>query len=118
VRDRLTAKLVENAKPGRYGDGGGLWLEVSTSGARHWTLRYQLNGRARWMGLGGADVVTLADARERRAQAATITFREAANAVIEIRESDWSAEHARQWRASIDEVDPTLGSLLGRSTLP
>jgi hypothetical protein len=57
-------------------------------------------------------------AEQRRAQAATITFREAANAVIEIRESDWSAEHARQWRASIDEVDPTLGSLLGRSTLP
>jgi integrase len=137
MRDRLTAKQVENAKPGRYGDGGGLWLEVSTSGARHWTLRYQINGRARWMGLGSAEVVTLADARERarlerlalvdgidplearraqraeqrRAQAATIAFREAAQAVIEARESDWSAEHARQWRTSIAEVDSTLGSL-------
>ena len=137
MRERLTSKQVEYAKPGRYGDGGGLWLEVSASGARHWTLRYQINGRARWMGLGGAEVVTLADARERarlarlalldgidplearraqraeqrRAQAATITFREAAKAVIETRESDWSAEHARQWRASIAEVDSTLGSL-------
>ena len=137
MRERLTAKQVEYAKPGRYGDGGGLWLEVSASGARHWTLRYQINRRARWMGLGGAEVVTLADARERarlarlalldgidplearraqraeqrRAQAATITFREAAKAVIETRESDWSAEHARQWRASIAEVDSTLGSL-------
>jgi integrase len=89
------------------------------------------------MGLGSAEVVTLAHARERarlaklalvdgidpldarraqraeqrRAQAATITFREAAKAVIETRESDWSAEHARQWRASIAEVDSTLGSL-------
>ena len=137
MRERLTAKQVAYAKPGRYGDGGGLWLEVSASGARHWTLRYQINRRARWMGLGGAEVVTLADARERarlarlalldgidplearlsqrveqrRAQAATITFREAAKAVIETRESDWSAEHARQWRASIAEVDSTLGSL-------
>ncbi len=137
MRDRLTAKQVENAKPGRYGDGGGLWLEVSASRAKHWTLRYQINGRARWMGLGSAKVVTLADARERarlaklalvdgidpldarraqraeqrRAQAAAITFREAAKAVIESRESDWSAEHARQWRASIAEVDSTLGSL-------
>jgi integrase len=137
MRERLTAKQVEYAKPGRYGDGGGLWLEVSASGARHWTLRYQINGRARWMGLGGAEVVTLADARERarlarlalldgidplearraqraeqrRAQAATITFREAAKAVIGTRESDWSAEHVRQWRASIAEVDSTLGSL-------
>ena len=137
MRDRLTAKQVENATPGRYGDGGGLWLEVSASRAKHWTLRYQINGRARWMGLGSAEVVTLAHARERarlaklalvdgidpldarraqraeqrRAQAATITFREAAKAVIETREFDWSAEHARQWRASIAEVDSTLGSL-------
>jgi integrase len=137
MRERLTAKQVESAKPGRHGDGGGLWLEVSASGARHWTLRFQINGRARWMGLGGAEVVTLADARERarlarlalldgidplearraqraeqrRAQAATITFREAAKAVIETRESDWSAEHARQWRASIAEVGSILGSL-------
>jgi integrase len=137
MRERLTAKQVEHAKPGRHGDGGGLWLEVSTSGARHWTLRYQIKGRARWMGLGSAAVVTLADARERarlarlalldgidplearraqraerrRAEAATITFREAATAVIESREPDWSAEHARQWRASIAEVDGVLGSL-------
>jgi integrase len=137
MRERLTAKQVENAKPGRHGDGGGLWLEVSTSSARHWTLRYQMNGRARWMGLGSAEVVTLAHARERarlarlalldgidplearraqraeqrRTQAATIIFREAAKAVIESRESDWSGEHARQWRVSIAEVDSTLGSL-------
>jgi integrase len=136
MRERLTAKQVENARPGRHGDGGGLWLEVSTSGARHWTLRYQINGRARWMGLGSAGVVTLAHARERarlarlalldgidplearraqraeqrRIQAATIIFREAAKAVIESRESDWSGEHARQWRVSIAEVDSTLGS--------
>jgi integrase len=136
MRERLTAKQVENARPGRHGDGGGLWLEVSTSGARHWTLRYQINGRARWMGLGSAGVVTLAHARERarlarlalldgidplearraqraeqrRIQAATIIFREAAKAVIESRESGWSGEHARQWRVSIAEVDSTLGS--------
>jgi integrase len=89
------------------------------------------------MGLGSAEVVTLADARERarvarlslvdgidplearrskraeqrRAEAATITFREAAAKVIETREADWSAEHARQWRASIAEVDRVLGDL-------
>jgi integrase len=137
LEKRLTVRQVETAKPGRYGDGGGLWLEVSPSGARHWTLRYQINGRARWMGIGSAKVVTLADARERarvarlslidgfdplearrvqraeqrRAEAATITFGEAAKIVIETRESNWSAEHARQWRASIAEVDSTLGSL-------
>jgi integrase len=137
MRERLTARQVQHATPGRYGDGGGLWLEVSPSGARHWTLRYQLQGRARWMGLGSAEVLALADARERarvarlalldgidplearqaqraeqrRAEAATITFREAAKVVIENREGVWNAEHARQWRASIAEVDRVLGSL-------
>jgi integrase len=137
MKEKLTVRRVETAGPGRYGDGGGLWLEVSASGARHWTLRYQINGRARWMGLGSAEVVTLADARERarvarlslldgidpldarqarraeqrRAEAAVITFREAAAKVIEMRESDWGGEHARQWRASIAEVDRVLGDL-------
>jgi integrase len=137
MEKKLTVRQVETAGPGRYGDGGGLWLEVSASGARHWTLRYQIDGRARWMGLGSVKLVTLADARERarvarlslvdsidpldarraqraeqrRAEAAIITFRAAAAKVIEKRESDWSAEHARQWRASIGEVDPILGNL-------
>ena len=137
VRERLSARRVETARPGRYGDGGGLWLEVSASGRKHWTLRYQLNGRPRWMGLGSAEVVTLAEARERarvarlvladgkdpietrraeraeqrRQEASATTFRQAARAVIENREADWNAEHARQWRASIAEVDPILGSL-------
>jgi Phage integrase central domain len=38
-------------------------------------------------------------------------LREAAKKVIEAREVHWNAEHARQWRASIAEVDPVLGSL-------
>jgi integrase len=141
MRERLTAKQVENAKRGRYGDGGGLWLQVSASGSRSWLLRYQRHGKAHWMGLGSAKLVTLADARERarlervrlldgidplqarrerhaeqrRAEASAITFRDAAKAVIEARESGWNAEHARQWRASIAEVDTTLGPLPVRS---
>jgi hypothetical protein len=137
MQHKLTKLQVLHAKPGRYGDGGGLWLQVGPTGGRSWLLRYQRRGKAHWMGLGSTEVVTLADARERarvarlallngidplearraqraeqrRAQAATITFREAARVVIESRESDWSAEHARQWRASIAEVDPTLGTL-------
>src|SRR5262249_2096055 len=50
-------------------------------------------------------------AERRQAEASAITFREAAKAVIEARESEWNAEHARQWRASIAEIDSTLGSL-------
>jgi integrase len=137
MRDKLTKLQVMHAKPGRYGDGGGLWLQVGPTGGKSWLLRYQRHGKAHWMGLGSADTLTLVQARERarlervrlldgidpltfrrereaeqrRAEAAGITFREAAKAVIQAREAEWSAEHARQWRASIAEVDRTLGSI-------
>jgi hypothetical protein len=61
---RLTKLTVERTRrPGRYGDGEGLWLQV-TATSKSWLLRYQLRGRARYMGLGPVDVVSLAEARE------------------------------------------------------
>ena len=76
-RGRLTALKVERAKkPGMYGDGGGLYLQVTTAGARSWIFRYRLNGYlskagkplSREMGLGSLSVMGLADARSRAAQ--------------------------------------------------
>ncbi|MBN92061.1 MAG: integrase, partial [Erythrobacteraceae bacterium] len=40
---KLTIKQVENAKPGRHGDGEGLYLPVSPTGAKSWVLRVQVN---------------------------------------------------------------------------
>jgi hypothetical protein len=62
----LTAAKVRTAAPGRYGDGGGLYLSVKPDGGRFWVYRYVIAKRMREMGLGGAagrDAVTLADAR-------------------------------------------------------
>ena len=76
-RGRLTALKVERAKkPGMYGDGGGLYLQVTTAGARIWIFRYRLNGYlskagkplSREMGLGSLSVMGLADARSRAAE--------------------------------------------------
>ncbi|MGB8628883.1 MAG: Arm DNA-binding domain-containing protein, partial [Xanthobacteraceae bacterium] len=52
--ERLTALKVQakDLAPGMYPDGGGLYLRVTPEGARNWVLRYMLNGRPRWMGLG------------------------------------------------------------------
>jgi hypothetical protein len=36
VRDRLKARDLELLEPGDHQDGGGLFLRVKTSGARHW----------------------------------------------------------------------------------
>jgi integrase len=70
---KLTKKLVENLGPGRHGDGSGLYLVVDPSGARRWIVRVTVKGQKNAkgaplrtdFGLGGADVVTLNQARER-----------------------------------------------------
>ena len=69
MQSKLTARKVEAAKPGKYSDGGNLYLIVSESGARKWVLRFTWLGRAKEMGLGSATSVPLADAREKAASA-------------------------------------------------
>ena len=62
----LTAvQLRQLIQPGRYADGNGLYLVVDPSGAKRWLLRLVVQGRRRDIGLGGAGLVTLAEARER-----------------------------------------------------
>jgi integrase len=62
---KLTARRVETAKPGKFGDGGGLQLAVAPSGSKKWVLRFLWQGRPREMGLGSYPEVSLADAREK-----------------------------------------------------
>jgi len=64
----LTAAKVRTAGPGRYGDGGGLYLLVRPDGGRFWLYRYVISGKMREMGLGpagGNNAVTLANARDK-----------------------------------------------------
>lgn len=69
MANKLTARKVETAKPGKYSDGGNLYLIVSETGARKWVLRFTWRGRAKEMGLGSAISVPLSDAREKAASA-------------------------------------------------
>ena len=69
MASKLTARKVATAKPGKYSDGGNLYLIVSETGARKWVLRFTWRGRAKEMGLGSAASVPLADAREKAASA-------------------------------------------------
>ncbi len=63
---RLPANTIKNLTtlaPGKYSDGGGLWLLRRPDGGAQWTFRYTAYGRAGEMGLGSAQTVTLAQAR-------------------------------------------------------
>jgi hypothetical protein len=66
--NRLSARYVQTAtRPGRIADGGGLYLQISKSGAKSWLFRYMLSGRPREMGLGSLKAVSLSAAREKSA---------------------------------------------------
>jgi integrase len=137
---RLRALQIARLKqPGSYGDGGNLYLQIGTAGNRHWFFRFMQGGRSRKMGLGGADVVTLAEAREQalaarklvqkgidpiearqsckaasRAETARqISLRQCGEKYIAAHKAGWrSADHSRQWPSSLENhVYPTLGDL-------
>src|SRR5215472_8620563 len=67
--NRLSAVEVKGIKAkGMYHDGAGLYLQVSAVGAKSWIYRFMLDGRAREMGLGPVNVISLAEARKRAAE--------------------------------------------------
>jgi hypothetical protein len=68
--NKLTALWIKkDLPPGLYGDGNGLYLQVSKQKTKAWVLRFMVAGRARKMGLGSVDRVSLVDARRKAAAA-------------------------------------------------
>jgi integrase len=117
-------------KPGRYADGNGLYLVVDPSGAKRWVLRTVVQGRRRDIGLGGLQVVPLAEARDlasnyrksarnggdplterRKARTVVLTFEKAAAAVHEEHKAAWkNAKHIDQWINTLTQYAfPELG---------
>ena len=69
MREKLTATgVAKQTKPGRYGDGGGLYLLVKPDGRKTWVFRWRdrVTGKLRDKGLGayGKHDVMLAEARQ------------------------------------------------------
>ncbi len=69
--NRLKSKQVEALGPGRHADGGGLYLDRDDKGRSRWVFMWARGSVRREMGLGaaGKDGVSLAQARERAAEA-------------------------------------------------
>jgi integrase len=129
---KLSARSVAALnEPGRYADGGGLYLQVARTGRRttkSWLFRYMLDGRARHMGLGSTATFSLAEARERariarqqlvdridpiearlqeredrrKEHAANTTFKKAAEEFLDVHEAGWkNTKHRQQWRNTL-----------------
>lgn len=70
---KLTARQVDTSKPKdkpyKLSDGGGLYLLVNPNGSRYWRLKYRIAGKEKLLALGVYPDVTLAEARQKRADA-------------------------------------------------
>ena len=126
---RLTIKAIREAtRPGRYGDGGTLYLNVAPGGTKSWVQRITIDGKQRDIGLGPWPVVTLAEARDlaidnRRAvrrgvdpladkhRAKVPTFLEAAQRTFEANRARWrNAKVAANWLQQLERhAFPKLG---------
>lgn len=138
--NKLSALAVTKlSKPGYYGDGGGLWLQVARSGSKSWIFRFKAAGRQREMGLGGLRTVDLVKARTlarecrsllldgkdpieaRKAvrlanalqRARSMTFDQCAAAYIDAHRKGWkNAKHADQWKNTLATyASPIIGAL-------
>ena len=138
--NRLSALAVSRVRAvGMYPDGGGLYLCVGSESARSWIFRFSRDGRTRYMGLGSLAAVSLAEARQKAAEARRVlaggqdpiavrdaqdaaaraleatamTFRQCAEAYIAAHKDGWrSTKHAAQWFTTLETYAfPTFGDL-------
>lgn len=138
--NHLSAILVKSlSSPGYYGDGTGLYLQISASGSKSWIFRFSKAGKRREMGLGALHTISLAAAREkaqecrrllvdgsdpivardaaRTAQALSAarskSFDQCAAAYIKSHRASWkSAKHAAQWEATLaNYASPVFGEM-------
>jgi integrase len=133
-------ELAKLSRPGRYAVGHGAFLQISQWNTRAWIFRYVRNGKAHHLGLGSAEYVTLAEARQRayemrRAMVlngidpleakraakheralATVrskTFKQCALDYITAHEGGWRGDRSRrQWFDSLTKhVFPKIGEM-------
>ncbi len=139
-QQRLSAlQVTKLSKPGLYGDGGGLTLQITPTGAKSWLFRYMIAGKPFAMGLGPTHTISLAEARQKAlearklrldgvnpltakkqsriaaalANARMMTFDQCAEAYILAHKASWkNAKHAEQWTNTLNTyASPVFGRL-------
>lgn len=137
---KLSARRVTTeSKPGLYSDGGGLYLQVSKSGARSWIYRFMMNRKVRDMGLGSVLDFSLAEVRDKARDCRQLvrdgidpieqrnatrsarmaenrksqSFEDCAEDYLKAHSSAWkNPKHRQQWENTLSTyVHPIIGKL-------
>jgi integrase len=134
LSDATVRNSKPQTKPYKMSDGEGLFLLIMPSGSKYWRLRYFFAGKEKLLALGVYPEITLADARERRAQARKalaagtdpgeakkeakrLTILKSANAFevvarewFQNRKHEWAATSAKTFLARLEQhILPELG---------
>ena len=122
--NKLPARQITTIKePGRYSDGGGLYLVIDERGGRRWIFRYRSGSRRIDMGLGPVADVPLSEARRmaqearqakatgkdpletRRLQNSATTFGEAADSYLKTMAPQFTnKKHLWQWKQTLGDA--------------
>lgn len=134
LSDAKARNAKPKSKPYKIADGDGLFLVIRPSGSKYWRLKYFFGGKEKLLALGVYPEVSLADARERRAQARKVlaagndpgevrkeakrlATQKSANAFeviarewLEMRKHEWTPGHIRAKCCQVEtHVLPKLG---------
>jgi hypothetical protein len=82
---RLKAAEISRLGPGRYHDGGGLYLSIGKREARSWIFRFRRDGKLHDYGLGPVHSVSLSAARQRAFECRAALY--AGNNPVEMRQT-------------------------------
>lgn len=136
----LTDTKIKNTKPGpksiKLTDGGGLYLEVTPSGGKHWRYRFRLDGKENLYAIGEYPEIKAAEARRLRDEARSLvkqginptqarklkklevhyehaqTFKSVANEWFDDKSKPWSDGYRKSVRTILDkDLIPHLGNL-------
>ena len=69
LTDDMIAAIQDTRKDKKYSDGHGLYLHVFPSGGKLWRMWYRFEGKQKTLSFGAYPVVSLLDARAKRAEA-------------------------------------------------
>ncbi len=138
--NKLSARKVSTLKtPGYHSDGGGLYLQVSSTLSKSWIFKFVRDKKATEVGLGSLVDVSLEHARDKAADyrkllkqginplaekrkierdlklsvAKAMTFADCAEAYIEVNRHGWkNPKHAQQWTNTLMQYAyPVFGKL-------